>query len=1074
MLQYPATQSLVLYDPSCHQLTLYRRKAPAPPSQTSAPTRGWPLLLSPPLGPQRSLPPLLPPIRSSASPSASTPSLPSSLQPLRARQKRRAGRTEVRQREGEGGEAAVSGLLCPTCQQPLPLSPISGQEAERGGKRRRTDSEQRSNGDWSAFSSAFLHSAQSGASSPPSSPSAYTVQEASDDEAGPRREGEEADGEEQTDGRLLSRLPSNGLSLSSSSAGGPMAPFVSSDYFRLLHFAFARERERPQPQLPSPAADEEEDRRRRDDGWEAAVDSGDGAEGKAPVQSTLPLLALPSSADSSSPPDEEATGRTAGWLLASTWSPRGAGRRGEQEPLQRPPSTSPSLAKTSPSSTSPLSTSAPSSTASFSPSSSPSPSSGVPRVGLHSSSFVTGYYDRFFRRGRKLGGGSFGAVYLTHHVLEDVELGVYACKIIPVGDSKEYLLKVSREVRALEAVRHRHVVSYKHSWLEVAQIADYGPAVPCLYVLMEYCNSGTVAELVWPKHGSGGQSSAASATAPNAGEGDEGDQRRSELHRIKAQRREKRLQGQAPRRTQGKVEAEEEKEQRSPSARPGSPPSPSPSPSPSVAYLLEEDVWWLFLDCCLGLRHLHRLAVVHCDLKLENLLLTADVDARGQLQARRLLISDMGNALVKGAEHRRTGTTGTLQYSAPETLLDSAEGTGERPDREGSHPSAAPPSPSTASPPPASFAGVYSESTDMWSMGVILFALAFSRLPYASNDAAALYEEIHRSPLRIPLSPRRSPELVALVKRLLSVEPQQRPDCEQILAHPAIVRRREERTRSAEGRPMKGADPQLRRPSASAAPQPPSPLRTPSGRAASLSSVATLSPAPSPSPPPASPTSLTQPTHSEAANTTALVLRPPSQRRFPSWAASPSFTVASNPGPPTPAPTSTAASPLVLSVRLSPSLLSEVALHCAGLLVHVVCVALRSGPSTSVTSAILLDAAGTRALAFELAPLVLLSCFCVCAAINAHSEEAVGGRGQGPAERQLGGVGRPAPTFALRRWSCSLPVRAAVAAAMAVYTGGQGVRAGGGGGAGSEWAGVSSGAALLALSVAVGLAACLS
>ena len=829
VLQYPATQSLVLYDPSCHQLTLYRRKASAPPSQTSPSMRGWPLLLSPPLGPQRSLP-LLPPIGSSAPPSAPTPSLPSSPQPLRGRHKRRAGRADVREREGRGGGAATSALLCPACQQPLPFSPRSGQDGGRGGKRRRTDAEERSGHERSAPSSAFLVPAQSTGSSPPSSPSAYTVQEASDEEGGAGREAEgaEADEEEEGGGSLLSRFSSNGFSLSSS-AGGPMAPFVSSDYFRLLHFAFARERERPQPQLPSPAAAEDDERRRRDDGWEAVVDSGDGEEGQLPVQSTLPLLALPSSDASSSPPDGEATGPTAGWLLASTWSPRGAGRREGQGPLQEAPSTSPSLAKTFPSSASPLSASAASSPASLSPSSAPSPSSGGPRAGLHSSSFVTGYYDRFFRRGRKLGGGSFGAVYLTHHVLEEVELGVYACKIIPVGDSKEYLLKVSREVRALEAVRHRHVVSYKHSWLEVAQIADYGPAVPCLFVLMEFCNGGTVADLVWPKHGSGGHSSAASATAPTAGEGEGGDQWRSELHRIKAQRRERRMQaeGQSSWGTQGKVEAEEEKEQQSSSAPPGSPPSPSPSPSPSVAYLLEEDVWWLFLDCCLGLRHLHRLCVVHCDLKLENLLLTADVDARGQLQARRLLISDMGNALVKGAEHRRTGTTGTLQYSAPETLLDGAEGPGasaeQRQDREGGDTSAAPPASAAASAPPPLSAGAYSEATDMWSMGVILYALAFSRLPYSSNDAASLHEEIHRSPLRIPSSPRRSPDLVALVKRLLSVEPQQRPDCEQILAHPAIVRRREERTRAAEGRPMKGADPQLRRPSSSAAAQPPSP-----------------------------------------------------------------------------------------------------------------------------------------------------------------------------------------------------------------------------------------------------------
>ena len=161
----------------------------------------------------------------------------------------------------------------------------------------------------------------------------------------------------------------------------------------------------------------------------------------------------------------------------------------------------------------------------------------------------------------------------------------------------------------------------------------------------------------------------------------------------------------------------------------------------------------------------------------------------------------------------------------------------------------------------------------------------------------------------------------------------------------------------------------------------------------------------------------------------------------------------------------------MLRVRLSSSLLAEVALHCAALLVHVVCAALRSAPSSAVAAAVPLDAAGTRALALDLAPLVLLSSFCVCAAIGAHSEEAVGGRGQGPAEWRWGArLLSAAPTSPLRRWGCSLPVRAAVAAAMAAYTGGQGIRAEGGGAAG-EWSGVGSSAALLTISLAVGLAA---
>ncbi len=60
----------------------------------------------------------------------------------------------------------------------------------------------------------------------------------------------------------------------------------------------------------------------------------------------------------------------------------------------------------------------------------------------------TGYYERFFVEERQLGSGSFGAVFLCQHKLDDVELGEYAVKKVPVGDNKDWLKKMIREVGA--------------------------------------------------------------------------------------------------------------------------------------------------------------------------------------------------------------------------------------------------------------------------------------------------------------------------------------------------------------------------------------------------------------------------------------------------------------------------------------------------------------------------------------------------------------------------------------------------------------------------------------------------
>lgn len=70
------------------------------------------------------------------------------------------------------------------------------------------------------------------------------------------------------------------------------------------------------------------------------------------------------------------------------------------------------------------------------------------------------------------------------------------CKV-PVGDDLEWLKIVMTEVAALETLRlHPNIVNYKHSWLESDQIADFGPKVPCLNILMEYANSGNLEEYV--------------------------------------------------------------------------------------------------------------------------------------------------------------------------------------------------------------------------------------------------------------------------------------------------------------------------------------------------------------------------------------------------------------------------------------------------------------------------------------------------------------------------------------------------------------------------------------------------
>lgn len=103
------------------------------------------------------------------------------------------------------------------------------------------------------------------------------------------------------------------------------------------------------------------------------------------------------------------------------------------------------------------------------------------------------YYEKYFIEAKKLGSGTFGGVYLCMHVMEGVPLGSFALKKIPVGDDISYLQNVLKEVRILEEVkRHPNVVEYNHSWVDEAKVADFGPTVRCLFILMEYANEGSL------------------------------------------------------------------------------------------------------------------------------------------------------------------------------------------------------------------------------------------------------------------------------------------------------------------------------------------------------------------------------------------------------------------------------------------------------------------------------------------------------------------------------------------------------------------------------------------------------
>ena len=241
--------------------------------------------------------------------------------------------------------------------------------------------------------------------------------------------------------------------------------------------------------------------------------------------------------------------------------------------------------------------------------SSPAPDSR--HHGISSTSFSPNYFNRFFIEERELGRGGKGVVLLVKHVLDGVSLGHFAVKRIPVGDDHDWLKKVLIEVQLLQNLSHPNLVSYRHVWLEDVQITNFGPSVPCAFILQQFANEGDLHRFMY--------------RGVKRDDHDSIEQRKQRIRRM------------------SKHEAE--------------PPGMS-----GPRRLHFDEIYAFFMDIVSGLNHLHTNGYIHRDLKASNVLLHR---SGNQL---RCLVSDFGEMTTETEVRRSTGATGTISYCAPEVL----------------------------------------------------------------------------------------------------------------------------------------------------------------------------------------------------------------------------------------------------------------------------------------------------------------------------------------------------------------------------------------------------------------------
>jgi len=133
-------------------------------------------------------------------------------------------------------------------------------------------------------------------------------------------------------------------------------------------------------------------------------------------------------------------------------------------------------------------------------------------------------------------------------------------------------------------------------------------------------------------------------------------------------------------------------------------------------YLSEDRIWSMFVDVVRGIHHLHEHGLLHRDLKPNNLLLRLSEQSNESPPC--VMISDFGESALlsrQGDQSLRSGNTGTLEYMAPELLQTTG---GE-------------------------YTSLHTKASDVWSLGLVLFYLCFSALPFRENmDVDRLRDEI--------------------------------------------------------------------------------------------------------------------------------------------------------------------------------------------------------------------------------------------------------------------------------------------------------------------------------------------
>ena len=159
--------------------------------------------------------------------------------------------------------------------------------------------------------------------------------------------------------------------------------------------------------------------------------------------------------------------------------------------------------------------------------------------------------------------------------------------------------------------------------------------------------------------------------------------------------------------------------------------------------LKEDLIWEIFIKITLGLTTMHKMKILHRDLKTLNIFLKKDMEIK---------IGDLGVAKELNQASFANTIIGTPYYLSPEMCEDKP----------------------------------YNQKSDVWALGVILYELCTFRHPFdAGNHAALILKIMTKNP--DPILACYSASLQKIVNSILEKQIDKRPSCFDLLNMPIII-----------------------------------------------------------------------------------------------------------------------------------------------------------------------------------------------------------------------------------------------------------------------------------------------